>query len=507
MSNNKSIAKNTAYLYLRMLFSMGVTFYSSRIILEALGVSDFGVYNIVGGIVTIFAFLQNALSGATSSYFSFYIGREDSIYLQRFFSNSVVLHILLAGIFVLLGETIGLYFIDNIIKIPVERYNAAILVFHFSLLTTAFNIVTLPYSSLIISYEKMGFYAFQGVLKSVLTLVISFMILYYGGDRLVYYALALLIISFILFLLNFLYVYKVYDKKFRITLKLEKEVAKPILNFFGWDLYGNFSVLVNSQGTSIVLNFFLGAIINAAIGIANQVNSAVNVFVSSFMMAVKPQIIKAYAVKDYMRLQYLVEQLSKFSFYLILLVAIPIIFKMDRLLGIWLKEVPVNTKEIAIIIVLGSFLSVFILPFGYVIHATGKMKRISFISGSFYLLVVPISYFLLQMNDYFLIPFLVNLVALIFVSLNNIYTAKLYVAEIDLVLYFKRAVLPMIVCLTMISIVGVVLDFFIRGSLILDLTMIILLTIINVIIIYIIGLSSEEKKIISCFIKSKLNIG
>lgn len=480
---------------------MLVSFYSSRIILEALGVNDFGIYNLVGGIVAVFSFLQNALSGATSSYFSFYLGKNENNALKLFFSNALSLHIVLAFFFVILSEFVGIYFLDKIVKIPIDKHDSAMWVFHFTIFTVALNIITLPFNSLIISHENMGFYAFQGILKSSLVLIFSISLLYYSGNRLILYSFLIFLVSIILFALIFINVkfrYKNY-----ITLNLKKEIILPLFNFFKWDLFGNFSFAINSQGIGIVLNFFFGAIINGVIGIANQVNVAVNVFVSSFMMAVKPQIIKAYANDDFERMQELIEQLSKFSFYLMLIIASPVLFKLDFLLALWLKKVPEFTHEISTLVIIGSFFNVFILPFGYVIHATGKMKRISFISGTFYLMVIPISYILLKIENYYLIPFIVNLFALLLVSINNIHTAKKYVPSLKLLSFSKNVLLPMLYCIGLNIICGYLLNNLLNGSFFKDILMILILILFNIIIIYYVGVSNNERKMLLSFLKNK----
>ncbi|MEK6485903.1 hypothetical protein AABL82_16765 [Myroides odoratimimus] len=488
-----------------MLFSMGVSFFSSRIILKALGVEDFGIYNLVGGIVIAFTFLQNALSGATSSFFSFHIGKGDNSFLNRFFYNSVIIHYIIAIGFVLIVEPIGIYMINDVINIPLGRVESALWVFHFSVLSTFFAIITLPYTSVVISFEKMGFYAFQGVLKSFFILMISFLVLHYGGDKLIYYSVLLCVISVVLFILNFGYIRYYYKNQLHFCFKLEKEIVQPILRFFGWDLYGNFSVLVNSQGISVLLNYFYGAVINAAIGVANQVNVAVNVFVSSFMMAVKPQIIKAYALQDYARMQLLMQQLLKFSFYMLLIIGVPIFFNLEFLLSLWLVEVPQYTVVITKFILISTLIGAINTPFSYAIHATAKMKRISFIGGTFYLLVIPIGGIFLYYKYNYTAMYLIHVLLMIGALLNNVYTSKLYIKELDLKELFYKTLIPMMVCLLLSSTFVVLIEeLFISKSLYANLAILALEGTCIVILVYLFGVNKLEKQKLKKMIFNKI---
>ncbi len=327
-SKTKQIAKNTSLLYFRMLITMIVTLYTSRIVLNTLGIEDFGIYNIIGGVIILFTFLNVAMSNTTQRFLSFELGRNDMEQLKKTFSMSMTAHISIALIVFLLSETVGLWFINTQLNIPAERMNAANWVYQFSILTFVFQIIRVPYNASIIAYERMSFYAYISIIEVILKLAVVFLLQKGGFDKLIFYSILLFIVSIII-----LYAYKVYcNKKFKISRYYffwDGSLYKNIMSFSGWSLMGSVASISANQGINILLNIFFGVAVNAAMGIANQVNGALNSFVVNFQTAFKPQIVKSYAEGDKKYLTQLILQTSKFSFFLFFIVSIPILLNTE----------------------------------------------------------------------------------------------------------------------------------------------------------------------------------
>lgn len=372
-ANNKRIAKNTLYLYFRMLLIMGVTLYASRIVLNALGVEDFGIYNIVGGVVILFSFINNALSSATQRFLNFEIGRGDVLGTKRVFSMSLTIHIFVALFVVLLAETVGLWFLNTQMNIPAERMAAANLVYQFSILTVCISFVQIPYYASVVAYEKMSFFAYIAIIEVILKLLIVVLLIYVGFDKLRLYSILTFLVAVLVFAC-----YKYYCNT-RIDISKykyfwDKTLFSKLLNFSGWMLFGAAAGVSATQGVNILLNIFYGVTVNAAMGISTQVNSAVNKFVSNFQTAFMPQITKLYAIGDFEHLRKLIGQSSRFSFLLLFALACPLMLNIDFVLKLWLKTVPEYSSVFCILILTYSLIEAASKPVGLAIHATGKVK-------------------------------------------------------------------------------------------------------------------------------------
>ena len=317
-SNNKRIARNTAMLYIRMLLIMGVTLYTTRIVLRILGVEDFGIYNVVGGVITMASFLSASMSSAIQRFLSFELGKNNLIQLQRVFSISINLHLIVAIAIFILAETLGLWFINTQLAIPPERLIAANWVYQFSIFAFIVNIISVPYNAVILAYEKMNIFAYIGIVEVLLKLTAAFALNWFGFDKLALYAIFIFIISLIVRIFYGIYVKRnIQDCTYSFF--WDKKLFNTLLNFAGWNLWGNIAFVTYNQGINILLNIFFGPAINAARAIAYQVNSALNSFVANFQLALKPQIIKSYAIGDNSYMHSLIFSGAKYSFFLMIL--------------------------------------------------------------------------------------------------------------------------------------------------------------------------------------------
>ncbi len=380
-----------------MLITMIVTLYTSRIVLNTLGIDDFGIYNIIGGVIILFAFLNVAMSNTTQRFLSFDLGRNDMEQLKKTFSMSMTAHISIAVILFLLSETVGLWFINTQLNIPYERMNAANWVYQFSILTFIFQIIRVPYNASIIAYERMSFYAYISIIEVILKLAVVFLLQQGGFDKLIFYSVLLFIVSIII-----LYAYKFYcNKKFTISKYIffwDGNLYKNIMSFSGWSLMGSVASISSSQGINILINIFFGVAVNAAMGIANQVNGALNSFVVNFQTAFKPQIVKSYAEGDKKYLTQLILQTSKFSFFLLFIVSIPILINTDFVLKLWLKQVPEYAVEFCQLIIVYSLMESISGPLWMSVQATGNIRNYQIIISLLFILNLPVSYVFLKLG-------------------------------------------------------------------------------------------------------------
>lgn len=391
--NNKRIAKNTLMLYIRMLLIMVVNLYTSRVILQALGVEDFGLYNVVGGVVVLFTFINNAMVTSTQRFLNFEIGRNDIEEAQKVFSASLNIHFLIAGIFLLLAETVGLWFLNQYIQIPDGRETAANLVYQFSVIVSILNIIRSPYNAAIIAHEHMSFYAYVSIIEVILKLAIVYMV-YLFADRLIAYAFLMMLVTLIVLGVYYIFCRKKYQIcKYRF--EYDKKRYLSLTSFSGWSLFGSLANMGASQGINIILNMFFGVAVNAAMGIANQVNAAVYQFVSSFQTAFNPQIIKSYAAGDRTYFISLIMNTSRYSFLLLFLLALPIYICCPEILSIWLGTVPEYAVEFCRLMLLFLLIDAVQGPLWVSAQATGKIKNYQILMSVLILLNLPITYVLL----------------------------------------------------------------------------------------------------------------
>ena len=394
-SSNKTIAKNTIFLYFRMMLTMIISLYTSRVILQVLGVDDYGIYQAVGGIVGFLSFLNNALSTGSSRFITFGLGENNLQKLKNIFSTTLTAHICLAVIIVILAETAGIWFLHNKLVIAPDRIDAAEFVFHLSLLTAFFSLTQVPYGACIIAQEKMGIYAYVSIIEALLKLLIVYLLTIGDFDKLKLYALLLCLVQ-----VGIIIFYRVYctrsfeEAKFRFF--FDKKLFKEIAGFSGWSLFANCSIALNSQGILVLLNMFFSPAVVAARAISLQVNTAANQFVSNFQTAANPQIVKRYAAKDYEGSKQLLLQTTKFSFYLMLLLSLPICLGAKQLLTLWLGIVPEYTVIFLQLVIIQSLFSVFDTSFYRALYAKGRLRENALISPTLGLVRFPVIYLLFK---------------------------------------------------------------------------------------------------------------
>lgn len=390
-ANNKRIAKNTLFLYFRMLLLMAVTLYTSRVVLDKLGITDYGIYNVVGGIVTMLGFLNTAMSVATQRFLSYEIGRDDFEQLKKVFSSSILIHSIIAFIILIISETVGLWFLNSQLSISEERMNAANWVYQFSILSFIINVLSVPYNALIISHERMGVYAYISIIEVVLKLLIVFLLSCFDVDRLILYAFLVFAVSLFIRILYQCYCSRKYpESKFKFV--WQRDLLQRMISFSGWSLFGGIAYMAKSQGINVVLNIFFGATVNAAWGIAQQVNSAVLMFVQNFVTAINPPIIKAYAKGERDRLFSLLFNGMKYTFFLASCLIVPLLVETDFVLSFWLKEVPDYTVLIVQYVLVVILIELFSHAIGTTIQATGEIKWYQIVVGSILFLNLPLSY-------------------------------------------------------------------------------------------------------------------
>lgn len=395
--NKTKIAKNTMMLYIRMILVMAATLFTTRIVLKNLGVEDYGIYNVVAGLVSMFAFLNSSMASATQRFLSFELGINDEKRVNLVFCQSVLIHLLIAVIILVLAETIGLWFVYNKLTIPEERFRAAMWVYQIAILSFMFQIINVPYHASIIAHEKMNVYAWVSILDVTLKLGIAYLISISPYDKLISYSFLILLTTIVMFLFFRIYS-KRHFKECEFHFILDKPKFKEMFSFAGWNIIGNMAFTLRNQGSNILLNMFFGPVVNAARGVAHQVDSAVEQFVTNFQTASNPQIVKSYAQEQYNETMKLVSQCSKFSFYLMILLGLPIVFQVDYLLSLWLTEVPAYTPIFVQLILLNGIIDSLSKAIKTHIKATGKVKWYMIIQGGFYLLALPVIYVFLKLG-------------------------------------------------------------------------------------------------------------
>ena len=455
--NTKRIAKNTLMLYGRMLFSMVVSLYTSRVVLNTLGVEDFGISNAVGGVIAMLGFLNDSMSGATARFLTYELGKGNFSKLKETFSTAVIIHIGIALFIFIFGETVGLWFLENKLVIPESRMMPARVVYQTTIIASMLSIMQTPYNATIIAHEKMNVYAYVGILNVFLRLLIVYLLVIGDFDKLVLYSFLQLSVSIII-----ISIYRIYCKthfaETRFSFVWRKELLRPMLSFSGWDLYGNMSVIARTQGVSILLNMFFGPIANAAAGIAAQVQGAVMSFAGNIVTAVRPQLVKYYATEEYHPMFELLSNSIKLSFILLSILTIPIITEIDYILKLWLGNVPQNAAVFCAFTLLFNLFANTSLLFASIIHATGRVKRISLINGSLYLLVIPLTYIAFKNSDVIWLPYLFNVLAVFVGMLSNAWTIHLYIGTFNFRRYIAKDLLSCVLVFVLVFVVAFIIS-------------------------------------------------
>lgn len=503
-NKQKRIIKNTAMLYLRMILLVFIGLYTSRIILEGLGFTDYGIYNVIGGFVSMIGFLNSSLSGASARFVTFDLGKNDLSELRRTFRCAVSIHYLLAIFLFLLAETIGLWFFYNKLVIPVDRLNEAFWVYQCSVFTIFISIISAPYNSLIIAHEKMSAFAYISIFEAIAKLIIAFIITYVQNYKLSIYALLILSVQVCIRILYSWYCSKHFPETSWKWL-WDKEKSKKIFSYAGWTLNGNIAVIGYTQGINILLNLFFGPVVNAARGISVQIQNMTSQFCLNFSMAAKPQIIKSYANQDYTYMHKLITYSSKISFFLMLLIIVPLLVNMDTILNIWLNNVPEHTASFTRIILITSLNYALNTPTITAIHATGKIKQFQIIEGTLLLSVVPIAYILLKF--FHINPEQVFLTYLIIETVTQFIRVWIIYPQIGLTFnhYIKQIIYPILRVIIPTCIFGIFLYRYTSNSIFNTFLNCISCILCTGSSIYFLGLNQKEKSLILTKINNTIN--
>lgn len=496
--SNKRITKNTIILYFRTILLMLITLYTSRVTLQVLGEVDFGIYNIVGGVIVLFAFINSAMSASTQRFLNFELGRRDEARLSKVFNLSLSIHFVIAVIVVILGEIIGFWFLNNKINIPDGRMSAARIVYQISLASCAINILRVPFNACIIAYEKMSFYGIISLAEGVLKLLVVFMLLNFGRDKLIFYSILMLGVSIFMTIIYVLYC----NRKFIIThfrFVWDKMLARQLLSFSTWSLLGSASIVAINQGVGVIFNIFVGVVVNAVIGIANQVNAALYSFVSNFQTAFIPQIVKTYAGGYKKEFYLMLNNTARYSFLLLFVVSYPIFVECDLILNIWLVEVPDLTVQFTRLIILSNLFDALSGPLWSAVQATGKIRNYQITVSLLFLSSLPLSYVGLKLGisvtQVFAVKVLISAIVLFYRLIylrNNL--------GLSLRLFLRDVIFKAVLILAFSSLIVLVIN----GLSNYNYVNLVLYFIVAVLLVLFFGLNKNERNRLSGFVSQHL---
>lgn len=489
-----------------MFLIMGVQLFTVRLVLETLGSEDYGINNVVGGIVSMFSFLSGTMAVSSQRFFSYEIGVGNKLKLHRLFSMTIVIYFFIAIVVLLFAETFGLWFLNNKMILPKGRLFAANWVYQFSLLGFFLSMFQAPYDSIIIAREKMSVYAFVSILQAFLNLFIVYLLVISPYDKLISYSLMGCVVTIFITSLYKVYCIRNFEES-HFSWYWNKSMFIELASYSGWNMFGSLAAISMNQGINILLNLFFGPVINAARGIAYQINTTINGFVQNFMMATRPQIVKYYAQGDIEAMLKLVFQSSKFSFYLLFIITLPMLFLMPELLKIWLKQVPEYTVLFSRIILITSLIDCISYSVMAAFQATGKIKLYQMLIGSMIIMNIPISYFFLE-NGYQPQTALYVVLCNVILCLGiRIILLKKLIPELSIILFVEKVLFPiLLVSFSAFTILYLISDQFIFFSS--DYRRILIMSfaslVINITLIILIGINNEERTYYQNFIKRKI---
>lgn len=482
-----------------MLFLMFITFFTSRVVLDKLGIVDFGIQNVVGGLASMFSFFRSSMSNATQRFLSIALGKNDLNLANKIFSQHQTLYICVTILLVFVAEFVGIWLLKNILKIPSGRENAAFWVFQFSLLSLAATILTIVYDSVLIARENMKVFSYIGIIEGISKLVIAYVITIISFDHLITYSFLLMLVSVGVLIFYAIYC-SLHFAESHYHCIWDKSSAKDTFSFISWNIVGTAIYAINDQGVNVLLNMFFGPVINAARGISFQVSQALTHFSNNFYTAVRPQIMKSYASGDISYLFKLLYSSSKFSVFLLWYLSLPVMLCIDPILAIWLKKVPDFTNFFTIWVLLYSLVNSLTNPIWSLALAIGKLKWYIIIGSGVSLLTFPISYIALEMGfspvSVFIIAFLVRLIYVVVV----IFIIKRYI-NFSFCIYLNKVIIPVTIVMILSSFPCIVLRKYIADSFMGTIQVVLISSIFISIAIWIFGLEKGEKKYLLSFIK------
>lgn len=500
-SDNRLIAKNTLFLYVRTIVVMLITLYTSRVVLKSLGVVDYGIYNVVGGLISIMSFINGAMSASTVRYLTFELGRRDYNRLNIVFCTCIQIHFVIAIFVLLLAETVGLWFFYNEMTIPPERMNSAFVVYQLSVLTGMIGIMNIPYNTLLIAHERMSSFAYITIIDASLKLLVAVSLSLFLFDKLIIYALLMCLVYIFVISIYWRYCKNNFSES-KYSFIIDKPLVAEMSKYAFWSLFSNFAFVTYTQGVNILLNIFFGPAVNAARGITVQVQAAVSRFTQGFQSALNPQITKSYAANDRNRLVFLIDTSSRYSFFLVLILSFPILAELDNILHLWLGEVPKHTANFIRITLLSMPIGVLLNPLNIATQATGRIKRFAFVTGFVQIFILPISYIVLKLGG---APESVYAVYLVMTYLNSIVYIYLTCKEVEISMwnYYKRVVARSFAVAFLASILSIgYYFFFYTSSALLSSILNMIIAILSVLVsIYLIGMSKSEKQFVFGYIR------
>ncbi|WP_296094505.1 hypothetical protein [Alloprevotella tannerae] len=425
-SSKRQVAKNAAMLYLRMIFTILVGLYTSRVVLQTLGVTDYGVYNVVAAVVPFLGFFSNSMAATTSRFVTLELGRGDIKRLQKTFSGALVIQICVALSMILLAETVGLWFLFNVLKIPAERFNVAFWVYQISALSVLFECTQVPYNACIIAHERMNVYAYVEILKTALRLVILYLLIVSDFDKLLFYAILSLLVDIFITIIYRIYCIRHFEEcRFRFT--FDKDILKPMLSFSGFDMFTGLCANVNFQGIPYFINIVFSVVMNAAVGIVITVTNVFRSFVGNITTAFRPQIVKLYAQEKYTEMMDIYYLSMRMLIIVMSVIIISFIYNCDFILRIWLKQVPAYTVILLDICFFETFFDVMASNLKIGVHAAGKIKGYSIFQGIVKLLVIPLAVLCLLAGKHPEHIYILNTLSTFVCVLLSVYYLKKYI--------------------------------------------------------------------------------
>lgn len=502
--NNQRIAKNTILLYFRTLFILVISLYTSRVILSRLGVEDYGIYNVVGGVVGMFAVISSALSSAISRFITFELGKGDTTKLRTIFSTSVNIQIAISLIVLLICEVVGVWFLNTKMTIPADRLVAANWVLQFSLLVFCINLISVPYNACIIAHERMTAFAYISVLEAVLKLVICFMLTWSSFDKLITYAFLMLCVAIIIRLTYGIYCHRHFEES-HYQHTFDKTILKEMTGFAGWSFFTNTAWIFSTQGVSLLINVFFGVTLNAARGIASQVESAVMQFVNNFTTAINPQITKSYAAGQKQEMFTLVCRGAKFSYLMFLLIAVPVLMEAEYLLNMWLKDVPEYAVLFARLSLIASMINILGNSSFTACMATGKLRLYAIWVTVVALLTFPLTWLAFSLGMPAYTAYGVFVIVYIFVDATRLLVMRKQIG-FPITLFLTSVIVPILLT----TIIGIVLPALVVKQIPSSLLRLIISIIVSLISVgassFFVGLTKHERTIITGKLMEKVRL-
>ena len=503
LNDNKLIAKNTLIIYLKLIVNAIFGLFSSRFIFQGLGAEDYGLYSVVGSIVVMMAFINTVMISTTYRFIAYEIGKNDTEAVNKVFNISLVIHLCLGLIVIILTETIGVFYVNNFLKVDSSRLSDALFILRFSILATVFNIMSVPFQGFITALEKFSARSIIEIIDSILKLLVSFAIMYFVGNRLRSYSVLLSIVALVCSSLYIIYCLKKHYSLVKWNFQRDKGKYKEMVNFSGWIMFGAAASVGQVNGSALIINHFFGTLLNAAYGIANSVNSVISAFSGSLSQSAIPQITKSYSRGDRSRSEKLTAYISKYTAFIMLLISVPILLEIEFIINLWLGKVPKYTVTMCKLMIVNALISAMGAGLSAFVQATGKIKWFQIILSTSSLLSLPLTWGLFKLG----FPPHTIIIAFIFTALINLVVRQLMLKKIvafDSVFFIKTSYLSVLKVVILIIPLFYMINLFEEG--VVRFLVVLITSVLYVALaIYIVGLDKEEKRKIKSIIQNLKN--